>query len=159
VDILVSTAVVEVGIDVPNATVMLVDGAERFGLSQLHQYRGRVGRGPHQSYCMLLSESQSSDVTQRLETIERTLDGFELAEADLQLRGPGEFFGTRQSGSLDLKLAKPSDTELLNDAREEARLIYQTDPNLEKPEYAPLKAEVTLFWQGTDEAPIDTSKQ
>lgn len=158
VNILVSTAVVEVGIDVPNATVMLVDGADRFGLSQLHQYRGRVGRGQHQSYCMFLSESQSSDVAQRLETIERTLDGFELAEADLQLRGPGEFFGTRQSGSLDLKLAKPSDTELLNNAREEARLIYKGDPNLEKPEHASLKEEVTLFWRGTDEAPIDTSQ-
>ena len=107
---------------------------------------------------MFLSESQSSDVAQRLETIEQTLDGFELAEADLRLRGPGEFFGTRQSGSLDLKLAKPSDTELLNNAREEARLIYQNDPNLEKPEHASLKKEVSIFWQGTDEAPIGTSK-
>ena len=153
VDILVSTAVVEVGIDVPNATVMMVDGAERFGMSQLHQYRGRVGRGEHQSYCILLSDSRGVEARQRLEIVERTRDGFELAEEDLKLRGPGEFFGTRQSGVLDVKMAQLSDTRLLEQAREEASRLFENDADLQAPEHAALKAEMARFWRDAEEAP------
>lgn len=129
-DILVSTPVVEVGIDVPNATVMLIEGADRFGLSQLHQFRGRVGRGEHASYCILMSESPSEDAERRLSAMERLDDGFKLAEADLELRGPGEFFGTRQSGLPDLRMARISDHELLTLARAEAQDILAADPHL-----------------------------
>ena len=118
-DALVSTTVIEVGIDVPNATVMVIEGADRFGLSQLHQLRGRVGRGAHQSYCVLLTESFSPDAQERLKIVERTNDGFRLAEEDLRLRGPGEFFGTRQTGLLDLRMARLDDWALLQTAREE----------------------------------------
>ncbi|MDD5082908.1 MAG: ATP-dependent DNA helicase RecG, partial [Dehalococcoidales bacterium] len=120
VDILVSTPVVEVGIDVPNATVMLVESADRFGLSQLHQFRGRVGRGAEQSYCMLIAQNPSEIGQERLGLIEKTHDGFALAEADLKLRGPGEFFGTRQSGLPELRMARLSDIALLETARSEA---------------------------------------
>jgi len=118
--ILVSTAVVEVGIDIPNATVMLIENAERFGLAQLHQFRGRVGRGAHASYCVLVSDPGSDTSAERLRAMERSQDGFALAEIDLQLRGPGEFFGSRQSGLPDLKLARISDARLLELARREA---------------------------------------
>ncbi len=134
-DILVSTAVVEVGIDIPNATVMLVEGADHFGLAQLHQFRGRVRRSQHQSYCLLLAHSPSDEARQRLTLIERTQDGFVLAEEDLKLRGPGEFFGTRQSGLPNLKMAKLSDIYLLEQARNEATRLFAHDPELEKPEH------------------------
>lgn len=147
-DILVSTSVVEVGIDVPNATVMVVEGAERFGLAQLHQFRGRVGRGEHQSYCLLLAESPSANAQARLDVLEETQDGFRLAEEDLKLRGPGEFFGTRQSGLPDLKAAKLSDVEILETARAEALEIYRRDPDLSDPEHALLRKHVNDFWQG-----------
>jgi ATP-dependent DNA helicase RecG len=145
-DILVATAVIEVGIDVPNATTMLIEGAERFGLAQLHQFRGRVGRGLHQSYCILVSDKENDVTKQRLEAMEQTRDGFKLAEIDLQLRGPGEFFGTRQSGTPDLKVAQLADTRLLHAAHLEAQKILADDPRLEKPEYAALKANVDAFW-------------
>jgi ATP-dependent DNA helicase RecG len=147
-DILVSTSVVEVGIDVPNATVMLVEGAERFGLAQLHQFRGRVGRSEYQSYCLLVADSPSLEGEQRLMAIESTQDGFALAEKDLELRGPGEFFGTRQSGLPDLKLAKLSDVRILEQARSEALALFQDDPNLSKPEHRLLARKVDEFWKG-----------
>ena len=143
--VLVSTPVVEVGIDVPNATVMMVEGAERFGLSQLHQFRGRVGRGEHASYCILLATSDELG-SERLKAIEETEDGFALAEIDLELRGPGEFFGTRQSGMPDLKVAKLGDTRLLDLARREAEAILADDPALSKPQHAVLKERVAAFW-------------
>ncbi|HET9223731.1 MAG TPA: ATP-dependent DNA helicase RecG, partial [Roseiflexaceae bacterium] len=145
-DILVATAVIEVGIDVPNATTMLIEGAERFGLAQLHQFRGRVGRGLHQSYCILVSDKENEVTKQRLEAMEQTRDGFKLAEIDLQLRGPGEFFGTRQSGTPDLKVAQLADTRLLHAAHLEAQKILADDPRLEKQEHAALKAKVDAFW-------------
>jgi ATP-dependent DNA helicase RecG len=150
-DILVSTPVVEVGVDVPNATVMLIEGADRFGMAQLHQFRGRVGRGEHQSYCLLLSESPSPEARQRLELMEKTLDGFALAEEDLRIRGPGEFFGTRQSGLPDLKMARLSDADLLELARREAVRLFSEDPYLEQPEHRPLDREVSLLWEGGGE--------
>jgi ATP-dependent DNA helicase RecG len=121
-DILVSTTVVEVGVDVPNASVMLVEHAERFGLSQLHQLRGRVGRGPHQSFCVLLYQSPLSDQARdRLKALTETTDGFEIAERDLQLRGPGDFFGTRQSGMPTLRVGDLlRDHALMEEARREA---------------------------------------
>ena len=145
-NILVSTAVVEVGIDVPNATVMLVESADRFGLSQLHQFRGRVGRGTEQSYCMLIAHNPSEVGRARLDIIEKVQDGFQLAEEDLKLRGPGEFFGTRQSGIPDLKMAKLSDVALLEVARSEAIKLFEVDSRLEKPEHQRLLAEMAHVW-------------
>jgi ATP-dependent DNA helicase RecG len=145
-DILVSTAVVEVGIDVPNATVMLVESADRFGLSQLHQFRGRVGRGQESSYCMLLTENPSEVSRQRLDIIEKVQDGFQLADADLKLRGPGEFFGTRQSGLPDLRMAKLSDVALLEMARAEAISLFDKDSGLKKPAHRPLAKELARVW-------------
>lgn len=150
-DILISTSVVEVGIDVPNATVMLVEAADRFGLSQLHQFRGRVGRGDKQSYCLLLSENPSEYGQERLRAIEEISDGFALAEKDLDLRGPGEFFGTRQSGLPDLKMARMSDTQLLETARNEARLLFKEDPELKSLENRLLAREFNRIWHKTVE--------
>ena len=138
IDILVSTPVVEVGIDVPNATVMLIDGAERFGLSQLHQFRGRVGRGEHRGYCMLLSESPGVDAVKRLKLLEHISDGFQLAEEDLKLRGPGDYLGTRQSGLPSLRVAEITDYESLSLARREATRLLDIDPLLVKDEHRAL---------------------
>jgi ATP-dependent DNA helicase RecG len=146
-NVLVSTPVVEVGIDVPNAAVMLVESADRFGLSQLHQFRGRVGRGQEQSYCMLLAENPSEIGRERLDIIGKIYDGFQLAEEDLRLRGPGEFFGTRQSGLPDLRLAKLSDVALLELARNEAIRLFEQDPGLKKPEHSLLAKELARVWQ------------
>lgn len=145
-DILVSTSVVEVGIDVPNATVMLVEGADRFGLSQLHQFRGRVGRSEHQSYCILLAEDAQGVAFERMQIIQETHDGFRLAEEDLKIRGPGQFFGTRQSGLPDLRMAKLSDIATLNLARDQAKALFARDPDLAQPEHAPLKDVLENFW-------------
>jgi ATP-dependent DNA helicase RecG len=151
-DVLVATAVVEVGIDVPNATTIMIDGAERFGLAQLHQFRGRVGRGQHQSYCILVSDMENEVTTQRLEAMENTNDGFALADIDLRLRGPGEFFGTRQSGTPDLKVARLADTRLLQRARGEAQKILEDDPSLEQPEHTLLRQKVESFWEKAEGA-------
>jgi ATP-dependent DNA helicase RecG len=144
IDVLVSTAVVEVGIDVPNASTMLIEGAERFGLSQLHQFRGRVGRGAVQSYCFLLSDAAGA--SERLQIVEKTSDGFALAEEDLRLRGPGEFFGVRQSGLPELKVARLSDVALLEVAREEAERLLAIDPDLGAPEHRLLREEFRRVW-------------
>ena len=146
-NILVSTPVVEVGIDVPNATVMLIESADRFGLSQLHQFRGRVGRGQEQSYCLLLTENPSIVAKGRLDILENVQDGFVLAEEDLKLRGPGEFFGTRQSGLPDLRMAKLSDVVLLELARREATKLFQIDRNMEKAEHQPLAEALSRVWK------------
>ncbi len=150
-DILVATSVVEVGIDVPNATVMLVEGADRFGLAQLHQFRGRVGRGEHASYCLLVSDSASPDAQERLQAVEATNDGFVLAQKDLELRGPGEFLGARQSGFPDLKLASVTDLRLVEAAREAARRFFETDPELADPDNRLLARRVAHFWKGEGE--------
>ena len=145
-DVLVSTPVVEVGIDVPNATVMMIESADRFGLSQLHQFRGRVGRGVAQSYCMLMAEHPSDIGKLRLDIIETTQDGFRLADEDLKLRGPGEFFGTRQSGLPDLRMAKLSDMAILETARTEAIRLFQEDPDLKVSENRALAKELLRVW-------------
>jgi ATP-dependent DNA helicase RecG len=136
-DILVATSVIEVGIDVPNATVMLIEGADRFGLAQLHQFRGRVGRGEHASYCLLVSDSSSEQAQERLRAVEATNDGFVLASKDLAMRGPGEFLGTRQSGFseavLSIELANIANLRLVERAREAARRFFRTDPQLDDP--------------------------
>src|ERR687894_2644100 len=139
-DVLVATTVIEVGIDVPNATVMLVEDAERYGISQLHQLRGRVGRGEHASLCLLFGPKES----RRLRALARHRDGFELAHIDLELRGEGEMLGTRQSGLQAFRFARlPEDVELLERARIRARAILDEDPALERPEHA-LIAEALL---------------
>ena len=126
-DILVATSVIEVGIDVPNASVMLIDGAERFGLAALHQLRGRIGRGVHASHCFLVAESKAPGTLERLKALEKSQDGFRLAQIDLELRGPGAIYGRRQSGALDVQLADTSDAKLLANVRGEA-LKFLTDP-------------------------------
>ena len=130
-DILVSTSVIEVGVDVPNATVMLIEGAERFGLAQLHQFRGRVGRAEHRSVCYL-APTEDGTASARLRALVGTDDGFKLAEADMKLRGPGEFFGLKQSGMPDLTMAALADVELIKKARLAARLIMKSDPTLSR---------------------------
>jgi ATP-dependent DNA helicase RecG len=141
-DILVSTTVVEVGVDVPNATVMVIEDADRFGLSQLHQLRGRVGRSSHQSYCFLVT-SDSSKPTQRLREVEKSNDGFYLAEVDLKLRGPGEIYGRSQHGALNLQIATLSDTKLIARAQRQAKLFVQTNGNLIQ--YKELAAQVEQY--------------
>lgn len=136
--IMVATTVIEVGVNVPNASVMVIESTERFGLSQLHQLRGRVGRGAEQSFCILMSgQKLSNEARTRIETMVRTNDGFEIADVDLQLRGPGDMMGTRQSGMLDLKIADiTKDNQLLHLARKEAEGLLTDDPKLSKPEHS-----------------------
>jgi ATP-dependent DNA helicase RecG len=146
-DILVSTTVVEVGVDVPNATVMLVEGANRFGLAQLHQLRGRVGRSEAQSYCLLIPDHEDAAENERLQAMAETNDGFVLAERDLQQRGPGEFLGTRQAGfATSLRMASLSDIPLIEKAREQAKALFERDPELQNPEHILLAEALTRFW-------------
>ncbi len=151
-DILVSTTVIEVGVDVPNATLMVIEDADRFGLSQLHQLRGRVGRGREKSWCILLSSSRSEETRQRLKALCATGDGFQIAEKDLELRGPGDFFGRRQHGLPHLRVADlAGDTRVLYEAREAARQLLEEDPALERDEHAPVRERVRrLFEENPD---------
>jgi ATP-dependent DNA helicase RecG len=132
-DIMVATTVIEVGVNVPNASVMIIESAERFGLSQLHQLRGRVGRGSEQSYCMLVSGNKVSvEAKKRLQTMVDTNDGFRISEVDLEIRGPGDMMGTKQSGILDFKIANiVTDNKILHFARNEAKILLDEDENLE----------------------------
>jgi ATP-dependent DNA helicase RecG len=149
IHVLVSTTVIEVGIDVPNASVMLVEHAERFGLSQLHQLRGRVGRGPWRSYCILLSGAASEEARQRLAAMTATNDGFKIAEADLTLRGPGDFFGTRQSGLPEFRVADLlRDAAALEAARRDAVALVREDPQLRAPEHRALRGALLQRWRG-----------
>lgn len=142
INILVTTPVVEVGIDVPNATVMMIESAERFGLAQLHQLRGRVGRGVHKSYCLLFTESPAANSQKRLKSMEKVFVGFELAEIDLKMRGPGEMFGLKQSGFWDFKIADLSDTLTISKAQQEAKKIVEDDPDLKETPLLSKKLEI-----------------
>lgn len=139
-DILVSTSVIEVGVDIPNATVMMIENSEFFGLAQLHQFRGRIGRGEHQSFCFLFTTNAEKSSNQRLKALESTDDGFLLAEKDMAIRGPGEFFGSQQSGLPDLAMAALANVELIKKSRAEARSILKEDPNLKN--YPALKQQL-----------------
>jgi ATP-dependent DNA helicase RecG len=147
-DILVATTVIEVGVDIPNAALMIVENADRFGLSQLHQLRGRVGRGSHKSYCVLFSDSQTQDAQARLKIMTQTNDGFVIAQEDLRLRGPGDFFGSRQHGLPEMHVADLSaDMRVLKIAQQEAQQTIANDPQLEKPENQPLKNRIQQVFQ------------
>jgi len=156
--ILVSTTVVEVGIDVPNATVMLIEGANRFGLAQLHQLRGRVGRSSAKSYCILIPETADKTENERLQVMTQTNDGFVLAERDLQQRGPGEFLGTRQSGFGRLLFANLTDVHLIEKARHQAQVLFEIDPDLTAPIHQPLETMLNHFWGGASKPGGQSSK-
>jgi ATP-dependent DNA helicase RecG len=156
IDVLVATTVIEVGIDVPNATVMVIDAADRFGLSQLHQLRGRVGRGAEVSHCLLIADPPTDDAEQRLRAMTHTASGFEIAEMDLRMRGPGEFFGVRQHGLPQLKIADiTKEIELLQVARDDALAMLEADPKLTAPTHKHLRDElIKRFGQTLDLAQV-----
>lgn len=146
IQLLVATTVIEVGIDVPNAVLMVIENAERFGLSQLHQLRGRVGRGEYKSDCILITDNKSEETLKRLEIIKNSNDGFEIADKDLELRGPGDFLGQRQHGLPPFKIADIfADKEVLELAGKEAQSLLKNDPQLEEKENAKLKQEIIEF--------------
>jgi ATP-dependent DNA helicase RecG len=145
--VMVSTSVVEVGVDIPNATVMLVEGANRFGLAQLHQFRGRVGRGQDKAYCLLIPETDNAAENERLTAMVETNDGFVLADKDLKQRGPGDFLGTRQSGFEELRMANLTDVPLIEKARLAAKTIFEHDPDLNLPEHQHLVSAMKRFWK------------
>ena len=148
IDILVSTTVIEVGVDVPNAAVMVVENAERFGLSQLHQLRGRVGRGKHKSYCILMSDAKGDDATARLKVMTGTTDGFKISEEDLRLRGPGDFFGSRQHGLPEMHIADLcTDIDILQSAQSAAQELLKGDPELESPENRPISERIHQLFE------------
>lgn len=150
-DVLVSTTVIEVGVDIPNAALMLVENADRFGLSQLHQLRGRVGRGQHKSYCVLVTDSENEDSRARMKILCETTDGFRIAEEDLRLRGPGDFFGSRQHGLPEMHVADlGTDTELLMESKAVADHLLSIDPSLSFPEHAALRERVALLTEKLD---------
>jgi ATP-dependent DNA helicase RecG len=154
VQILVSTSIVEVGVDISNATVMLIEGANRFGLAQLHQFRGRVGRGPAKAYCILIPDTPDTAENDRLAAMVETNDGFVLAERDLEQRGPGEFLGTRQAGYSELRMASITDIHLIEKARRQAQAIFEEDPDLTQPEHEPLAIALNRFWGGSGQGDI-----
>lgn len=155
-DVLVSTVVIEVGVDVPNASVMVIEDANRFGLAQLHQLRGRVGRGQHQSYCILVADGTTGDAEQRLSVLEKTTDGFRIAEEDLKIRGPGDVMGTRQSGMLEFRVADLiNDGPVLEQARQGAIAILDEDPTLSLPKHELMLQRVRE--RRSDEAMISVS--
>lgn len=150
IQVLVSTTVVEVGVNVPNATVMMVEDAQRFGLAQLHQLRGRVGRGEHPSHCVLITGTRSLEAMERLHTLASTTDGFKISEEDLKARGPGDFFGNRQHGLPQMKLADlAGDMRLLSEAQEAARSLLEQDPQLSQPENRPVWERVRRLFADT----------
>lgn len=150
ISVLVSTTVVEVGVDVKNATIMMIENAERFGLSQLHQLRGRVGRGSEKSYCILVSDSKNEDTARRLSTMCRTNNGFEIADEDLRLRGPGDFFGNRQHGLPQLSIADFSDMDSLRQSQQAASFILDISPDLSKDELKGIRAMIKLLFSQLD---------
>lgn len=150
IDVLVATTVIEVGVDVPNAALMIIENAERFGLSQLHQLRGRVGRGQHKSYCVMVSDNDSEEVRARLKIMTRTNDGFKISEEDLRLRGPGDFFGSRQHGLPEMHVADlGADVNMLQNAQQEAVRLLADDPQLESADNSALKARIDRIFTAT----------
>ena len=148
INILVSTTVIEVGVDVPNAALMIVENADRFGLSQLHQLRGRVGRGSHKSYCVLVSGKKTDEAVLRLKAMCATNDGFKISEEDLRLRGPGDFFGSRQHGLPEMHIADlGGDVKLMQAAQQAATEVLERDNSLTLPENAALKKRIDLMFE------------
>ncbi|MBQ8538932.1 MAG: ATP-dependent DNA helicase RecG [Ruminococcus sp.] len=155
ISILVSTTVIEVGVDVKNASVMMIENADRFGLSQLHQLRGRVGRGEHKSYCILVSDNKNEDTLKRLSTMCRTNNGFEIADEDLKLRGPGDFFGNRQHGLPQLNIADFSDMDSLRASQQAANFILNVSPDLSNDNFKGLRGMVKLLWKSIDNGALN----